>query len=154
MILDERTEFCDAVAANTGGAASYLLGDVLDTGIAGSSTQPNDLGVGDALWLVIQVDTTFTSGGAGTYQFHLASDAAAAIAVDGTASYHFSTGAIPVATLVAGYVIAAVHLPRGTYERYLGILQTTAVAAATAGKINAFLTNDVARWQPYADNVS
>lgn len=151
MILDERLEFCDATAANTGGAASYLLGDVVDTGIAGSATQPNDLGADDSLYLVLQVATTFTSGGAGTYQFHLASDAAAAIAVDGSASYHFSTPAIPVATLVAGYLIAAVKLPRGTYERYLGILQTTAVAAATAGAINAFLTHDVSKWAAYAD---
>ena len=30
MILDERTEFCDATALNTGGAGSYLLGDVID----------------------------------------------------------------------------------------------------------------------------
>lgn len=148
MYLDERTEFCDATAANTGGAGSYLLGDVLDTSLASGA---NDIGAGDSLYLVLQVDTTFTSGGAGTYQFHLASDAAAAIATDGSASYHFSTAAIPVATLVAGYLIAAVKLPRGTYERYLGILQTTAVAAATAGKINAFLAHDVGKWAPYAD---
>ena len=40
---------------------------------------------------------------------------------------------IPKATLVAGYEICKVALPKGTYERYLGIVQTTAVAAATAG---------------------
>lgn len=154
MILDERTEFCDATAANTGVAGSYLLGDVLDTSIAGTSTQPNDLGADDSLYLVIQVATAFTSGGAGTYAFHLASDAQAAIAVDGSATYHFSTAAIPVATLVAGYRIAAVKLPRGTYERYVGILQTTAVAAATAGAINAFLTHDIGVVQHYADAVS
>jgi hypothetical protein len=148
MILDERTEFCDATAANTGAAGSYLLGDVLDTGLASG---PNDLGAEDSLYLVIQVDTAFTSGGAGTYQFSLVSDAAAAIATDGSASVHYASAAIAVATLVAGYLIAAVKLPRGTYERYVGILQTTAVAAATAGKINAFLTNDVGKWAPYAD---
>ena len=30
MILDERGEFCDATALNTGAAGSYLLGDVVD----------------------------------------------------------------------------------------------------------------------------
>lgn len=133
MILDERTEFCDATSLNTGGAASYLLGDVIDTENDGI----NDV---DGLDLVIQVDTTATSGGSATGRFILASDAQAAIATDGSATVHFDSGAIPVATLVAGYYIARVPLPRGTYERYLGILQTTAVAAFTAGKINAFLT--------------
>ena len=149
MILDKRGEFCDATALNTGGAASYLVGDVIDLGAA-----PGDLGPGEDLYVVIQVDTTATSGGAATGQFHLASDAQAAIAVDGTATYHLSTAAIAVATLVAGYTVMAAKLPYGTYERYLGILQTTAAAAFTAGKINAFLTRDVAKWTPYADNVS
>ncbi len=37
------------------------------------------------------------------------------------------------------------------YERFLGLLQTTGVAAVTAGKVNAFLTHDVAKWKAYAD---
>lgn len=146
MILDERTEFCDATALNTGAAGSYLVGDVIDLELTGL-----DLGTSADLWLVISVDTAATSGGAATGQFHLCSDAQAAIAVDGSATYHFSTAAIPVATLVAGYQIAAVRLPAGTYERYLGILQTTAVAAFTAGKINAFLTPTYAKVKHYAD---
>jgi hypothetical protein len=148
MILDERTEFCDAVSLNTGGAGSYLLGDQIDTGAAA-----RDLGAStDNLFLVLQVDTTCTSGGSATGQFHLASDSTAAIATNGTATYHFSTGAIPVATLVAGYVIAIVALPQGAlYERFLGILQTTGTAAFTAGKINAFLTTDPSNWRHYAD---
>lgn len=147
MILDERLEFCDATALNTGAAASYLVGDVVDLNPA------RNIGRGMPLWLVIQIDTTATSGGSATGQFHLASDAQAAIAVDGTATYHWSSGAIAVATLVAAYTVAAVALPSEppTYERYLGILQTTAVAAFTAGKINAFLTPDYARVRHYAD---
>lgn len=148
MILDERTEFCDAVALNTGGAGTYLLGDQIDTGAVA-----RDLGESaDELYLVLQVDTTCTSGGSATGQFHLASDDSASIATNGTATYHFSTGAIPVATLVAGYVIAIVALPKGrAYERYLGILQTTGTAAFTAGKINAFLTTDASNWRHYPD---
>lgn len=146
MILDELLEFCDATALNTGGAASYLLGDVVDLGDA-----PTLQGIGafgtTPVYLVLQVDTTATSGGSATGQFHLASDAQAAIAVDGTATYHFSTSAIAVASLTAGTLIALVALPLGrNYERYLGILQTTAVAAFTAGKINAFLTRDISSW--------
>lgn len=148
MILDERNEFCDATALNTGGAGSYLVGDVIDLGVDGLN-----VGISDDIWCVIQVDTTATSGGSATGAFHLASDAAAAIATDGSATYHFSTAAIAVATLVAGYQIAMFKLPAGTYERYLGILQTTAVAAFTAGKINAFLTSGVAAQKAYANAI-
>lgn len=146
MILDERSEFCDATALNTGAAASYLIGDVMDTTVIG-----RDLGQDVDLWLVITVDTAATSGGSATGQFHLCSDAQAAIAVDGTATYHASSAAIAVATLVAGYQVMAFRLPLGTYERYLGIVQTTAVAAFTAGKVNAFLTPDVGKIKFYAD---
>lgn len=148
MILDERNEFCDATALNTGVAGSYLVGDVIDLG-----SVSRDIGTGEDLYLVVQVDTTATSAGAATGQFHLCSDAQAAIATDSTATYHFSTSAIPVATLAAGYQVCAVRLPSGTYERYLGILQTTAVAAFTAGKINAFLTHDIAKWKAYPDAI-
>ena len=148
MIIDERTEFCDAVSLNTGAAGTYLRGDQIDTG-----SVARDLGTStDCLYLVLQVDTTCTSGGSATGQFHLASDSTASVATDGSATYHFSTSAIPVATLVAGYVIAVVALPMGkTYERYLGILQTTGTAAFTAGKINAFLTTDPSLWRHYPD---
>lgn len=144
MILDERGEFCDATALNTGAAGSYLIGDVIDTQNDGI----NDV---DGLYLVIQVDTAVTSGGSATVQFHLASDAGATIATDGTATYHYSGPAIAKATLIAGYQVACVELPKGTYERYLGILQTTAVAALTAGKVNAFLTNDPKSWKAFPD---
>lgn len=144
MILDERTEFCDATAVNTGGAGSYLLGDQIDTGGGAPLTDGvNDV---DGLFLVIQVDTAVTSSSASPngvkLQFHLASDSTASIATDGSATYHFSTSAIEKASLTAGAYVARVALPKGTYERYLGILQTTSVEAATAGKINAFLTHN------------
>lgn len=149
MILDERNEFADATALDLGAPASFLIGDVIDLGAA-----PGDLGPGDCLYLVIQIDTAVTSLGAATVQFHLCSDAQAAIAVDGSATYHYSGPAVAKATLVAGYTYCAVKLPYGTYERYLGVLQTTGAAALTAGKVNAFLTGDVAKWKPYADNVA
>lgn len=152
MILDELLEFADAVALNTGAAGTYLIGDVVDLG---TNTRPiYDI---ENLYLVINVDTAVTSGGAGTYQFTLASDAQAAIATDGSATVHWQSAAIPKATLVAGYTIAAIPLPLGNapiYERYLGILQTTAVAAATAGKVNAFLTSQPSAWTSIADGAN
>jgi hypothetical protein len=146
MILDERLEFCDATALNTGGAASYLIGDVIDLGDAPS---PQDLngGADTPLYLVITVDTAVDSAGDNTkQQFHLCSDAQAAIDTNGSATYHFSTGLIAQADLGAGARVCAVALPQGNYERYLGILHTTDTAAATAGKVNAFLTTNPGKW--------
>ena len=147
MILDERNEFCDATALNTGGADTYLLGDQIDLGLQGGGVGNNVIAGGEDMFLVLTVDTTATSGGSATGQFHLASDSTASIATNGSATYHWSSPAIPVATLVAGYVIGIVRLPLAPdYEQFLGILQTTGTAAFTAGKINAFLTNDPAKW--------
>lgn len=149
MILDERNEFCDATALNTGAAGTYLLGDQIDSSVV------RDLGNGQPIYLVITVDTLPTSGGAATAQFTLASDDSASIATNGTASVHFVTKAFAISEMAAGTVLAAVALPAQgvAYERYLGILQTTGTAAFTGGKINAFLSTDVARWRAYADAI-
>lgn len=150
MYLDERLEFCDATALDTTGTDVDLIGDVIDLSVA------RDIGNGEpTLYLVIQIDTAVTSGGSSTTQFHLASDAQAAIAVDGSATLHWSSAALAKATLIAGYVVCVVPLPwqKPDYERYLGILTTTAVAANTAGKINAFLTPNPASWKAYADAI-
>ena len=148
MIMDELNEFCDATALNTGAAGQYLVGDVIVLGVDGL-----DLGAGEDLYCVTKVATTAPPGGSATGAFELASDAQAAIAADGSATTHFLTDAIPVATLVAGYQVAAFRIPAGTYERYLGILQTTATAAFTAGAIDAFLTKDIAAWKAYANAI-
>lgn len=148
MILDARNEFADAVALNTGAAGTYLLGSQIDLGLA------DNWGTEENLYLVIGVDTDVTSAGAATVQFKLVSDAQAAIATDGSATEHFATAAIGKATLVAGYQVCAIQLPRGTYERYLGILQITGTAALTAGKVNAFLTTDPKGWKPYNDAIA
>lgn len=142
MILDERTEFCDATALNTGAAGSYLIGDVLDTGIA------RELGGDRALYLVVTVDTTATSGGSATGTFNLVTDDNASLSSPATV---IASKAWAVADMTAGKVLMAVALPlQGTaYERYLGIQQVTGTAAFTAGKVNAFLTTDVARWVAY-----
>lgn len=152
MILDERTEFCDAVALNTGAAGTYLLGDQIDLGVA------RDIGAGQPLYLVVTVDTGITvASSTGTVSFSLASDNSASIATNGTATVHATSAAWATSTtaIPAGTVLFAVALPMegAVYERYLGILQTTGVTAINAGKINAFLTHDVAKYKAYADAI-
>lgn len=147
-ILDENTEFCDAVDVSAA-AGTALVGDVIDLGASGVNP-----GRGEPLYLVINVANTFTSGGSATVQFVLASDAQAAIATDGTATQHFLTEVFGYADLVAGTQII-VPLPSGRlYERYLGILTTTATATTTAGAIDAFLTHTPDNWYAYPDAVN
>tara|TARA_Y100000389_G_scaffold30996_1_gene26210 strand:+ start:9516 stop:9971 length:456 start_codon:yes stop_codon:yes gene_type:complete len=146
-IIDERLEFCDATALSTSGTGLALVGDVVDITSASS-----DLGMGEALYLVIQVTTAVTSGGSATVNFKLASDAAAGIAVDGSATVHNVTADIPKATLTAGHRIV-MPLSSGTtkYERFIGIIQDVGSAALTAGAIDAFISKDPIGWTAYPD---
>lgn len=153
MILDRLNEFCDATPLNTGAAGTYLLGNQIDLGVAA-----RDVGVGESLYLVIQVATAITvASSTGTVSFSLASDDTAAISTS-TASIHMTSKAWATSTtpIPAGTVLFCIELPmEGTvYERFLGILQNTGTTAINAGAIDAFLVNDVAKWKPYADAVS
>jgi hypothetical protein len=152
VIIDERTEFADATALNTGAAGTYNIGDIYDTGMTTS-----DVGLGEPLWLVVQVTTGITvASSTGTVQVKLVSDATTTIATDGSATQHVAGAAVATSTtaIAAGTVLLAVCLPSGTYERYLAIQQVTATTALNAGAINAFLTHDYAKWVVYADAVA
>lgn len=137
MILDERTEFVDAVAVPLTANANVLLGDVVDMGGA------VNVGSGDYCDFYVSVDTTIT--GATSVEFKLMSDAQAAID-PATGTVHGSTGAIAVARLTAG-AIFGFQLPKGfDYERYLGLV-VTVVGTATAGKINSGLAAEIGGWR-------
>ena len=88
MILDSLLEFADATSV-AAAAGTALIGDVIDL------QEARDIGNGEPIYLVIQCDTSIITGGAaGTVKFQLASDAAAAIATDGSATVHYDTGTI------------------------------------------------------------
>lgn len=148
MILDKLAEFCDATAVNTGGVASYLVGNVMDLG-----ANSRDIGNGEPLYLVINVDTSILSA-TGSLKFSLCSDAQAAIAVDGSQTIHATVGPFLQAAMTAGTALCVVALPAGRcYEQFLGIVQETITAAMTAGKINAFLTTDPSAWRAYQNAI-
>lgn len=150
MITDKLTTFCNGVALNTGAAGTYLIGDVVDM------ENLRDIGQGFPLYLVLTVETTATSDGSATAVLKLSSDEQAAIATDGSATDHLVSATFAVAAMSAGTSLLAAVIPLEgeTYERYLGILQVTGVAAFTAGAVDAFLTTDVAKWKAYADGAN
>lgn len=149
MILDKYLTFCDGVSA-AAAAGTALVGDVIDLDTIGRR-----IGSSQNISFRIAVETTFTSGGSATVQFALASDAAAAIATDGTATTHWTSDVFDFDDLTAGVVIHS-RLPSGfpTAERYLGLLVTTATATTTAGVINAELLLDVQDWVALPDAVN
>lgn len=145
MIIDKRTEFAKAVALNTGGAGDYVIGDQVDLSVAG-----RDAGLFEDLWFVVRVDTSCASANStATLAVSLATSANA----DLSAADKLVTSPAYVIP-AAGTLILAVKLPKATYKRYLGIIQTTGVQAFSDGKIDAFLVSDLAAWKAYADAVN
>ncbi len=150
MWIDERAEFCDATAISPAQDSTALLGNVMDLSVN------RDVGQGHPMYLVLQVTTAFAGGT--SYQFHLASDSAAAISIDGSETRHLSTDVYTQAQMTAGFT-AVYPLPMGDtargedtagYERYLGI-SLTDVGSSSSGAINAFLTPDPYGWTSYPD---
>ena len=158
MILDERTEFADAVSV-AAAASTILLGDVIDLGAVN-----RDIGVNDHLFFTITVDTEIiTAGTAGTIEFLLVSDAQAAIAVDGSATVHLRTGTFVTddaaangPLMNAGSMLFQASLPMqgALYERYLGVLAVIGTTTVTAGAVSAFLTPDRHSHKYYPEGVS
>jgi hypothetical protein len=150
MILDERSEFADAaaIALNIGNAIAPNT-DVMDLG---ATPTLRDLGNGRQVYLVLQVDTAFVGNNA-TVQFQLASDSTANLATSRT--NHIDTGALALGAgsttnwSVVGFTRIYSLPVEATYERYLGLWMTVVTANVTAGKLNAFLTTDVAAWRSY-----
>ena len=83
--------------------------------------------------IAIQVTETFADNTSLTVT--LESDSAAGL--DSSPTVHWSSGAIPVADLVAGYQFSLDHLPRGNYGAYTGLRYTIGGSNATAGQIHA-----------------
>ena len=144
MIVDSLLEFADGEDISQS-AGTYLATNQIDL------QEARDMGNGQPLYLVIQIDAAVTSGGSATVQFRLRSDSTAAIHAT-TSTAHTDTGAIAVATLVAGYTqVIPLPLEGESYERYLGVQAIVATATTTAGTYSAFLTLDPIGWKAYPD---
>lgn len=166
MIMDSTLEFCDAVSVALA-AGTANIGNQVDT------VNVRDLGGGQPIFLVINVDTAIVTGGvAGTLQFALVSDDTAAISTT-TRAVHLLTaafvtdddptipagrqlycGAIPSLTDYVSRSVAGVDVVKGAgspYARFLGIQAIVGTTPITAGKINAFLTLDPHTLKNYPD---
>lgn len=135
MYVDKLFEFGDGVTAvATSGAITPMVGSI-DKGAA-----LNDLGAGEQLFVVFQVDTAVDSAGHGaSLTFQIIDDDNAALSSGAVLA---ETAAIAQASLVAGYQIA-LALPQGSTQRYLGAAVKATGESTTSGTISAFLTKTV-----------
>lgn len=141
-------------AGTTGAIGTHRSTNVIDLGAPGTiylpplkGTNPSaeiDIGKGSPIEVLILVNETFTSGGAATLQCILSTGTG----TDGTDINAgevtlFDSGALALATLVAGYYFKFRTFVPGTKLRYLQTRYVIATAAMTAGEISAGIVDGV-----------
>lgn len=134
MILDKTNEFSDSQAVT----ATAISTNVIDLNPDGANPIL-DIGSGEPVELIVQVDTTATAAGAATVSVSLESSDAPGLT---SSTVHITTGAIALAGLTAGTEIARFRLPAGDYKRYLGVRYTVGTGPLTAGAFSAFIVKD------------
>ncbi len=131
MYIDYQLEMANAQAETT--VAAHISTNVIDLGVAGDADEE--------LFLVVQIDAAVTSDGSATVAFKLVTSDVATLDGAGAVTL-WETAAIAKATLVAGYQVAKVRVPRGL-KRYVGLFATIGTAALTGGTFSAFLTKNI-----------
>jgi hypothetical protein len=148
MYVDKQAEFSDSQAVT----ATAISANVMDLVSNASGKNPiRDIGTGQDVYLVVLTAVAATdTGNDATLAVTLESDDNVGLT---SATTHFSTGALAFAAFSpAGTVLAAIKLPSGNYERYLGVRYTVATGPLLTGQFDAFLTTDVSTYRAYARN--
>jgi hypothetical protein len=147
MYVDKQAEFSDSQAV-TATAVSTNVYDLFPVGNSINSNTVRDIGVGEDVYLVVQVDTTATAAGAATVTVTLESSSTADLATAPTV--HFSSTAYALANLAGGKTLLAIKLPADAYKRYIGVRYTVATGPLTAGAFSAFFAKDIQAFRAYA----
>lgn len=135
MIIDSRCEL------SIGAQLPAIAGKVALAATIDLGRGDKPIGAARGLTLVVAAVSNITAATAGTLRFVVVSDAQSALAIDGSATEHFSSGRIAIGTqpIPAGRKLLCVPLPMGfNYEQYLGLLQDATVAPS--GRVEIFLT--------------
>lgn len=157
MILDALLQF-DNAASVAIAAGTQASTNVIDFGL-GTSANPaipsnangggaRDMGIGDdpALKLLVQVSTTFTSGGAGTLSVAIQGAPDNGSGAPGSYTTWWTSPTYALATLVAGARLLDMDFPRPpagvAVPRFVRLLYTVAGATMTAGAVSAYLVLD------------
>lgn len=138
MILDKTLTFSENQAI-TATAISTNVIEFPDNGtvIYEAAAIPRNLGPGNELPLLIQVTESFNT--LTSLTITLESSAAAGLT---SSTVHWTSGAIPLASLVAGYKAKIRIMPDGVLGKYLGLRYTVAGTDPTTGKVTAALATE------------
>lgn len=138
MILDKNLILSEMQAVT----ATALSTNVIDLGVNGivryeAAAVAMNLGAGNEIPFALMVNEDFVAG----TSVAISIETSAVEAMTG-ATVLYTTGAIPVATLKAGYRPPIRWLPDAPLLRYLAV-RYTVVGSPTAGKITAALATEV-----------
>lgn len=141
MFLDAHNLFDDNAEHLTTEASTNLI----DLGAV------RNMGVGEDIYFVIQVDTAFTDGSSN-------STMAITLETDDNASFSSATTAQTIGTFAAlaaaGTRLIAKLQPNAINERYLRVKYTVANGDLSTGKFTAFLTKDIDAFTAYPDGIT
>lgn len=138
MILDRNTLVSNAQAVT----ATAVSTDTIDLGAL------RDIGTGTKISAFVTVDVAATAAGAATVTFAVITSANADLS---SATTLYTTAAIGKATLVAGYKVFDITIPRQLLSRYLGLNYTVATGPLTAGAFTGGFVVDM-QSQAYYDS--
>ncbi len=153
MILDSLLMFDNAVSLAIA-AGTQVSTNVIDLGISsGIPSSANgggarDIGIGDdpAMKLLVQVTTTFTSGGAGTLSITLQGAVDNGSGVPAAFSDWWISPVYALATLNAGSRLLDMDMPRPpdgiAVPRFLRLSYAVATATMTAGNVSSWIVLD------------
>lgn len=133
MIFSNQLIFSDKQAI-TATAISTNVIDLRPTGRVYKATADivRNLGPGEPINVLAQVTTAFNTLTSLTFTLETSD------AVNLSSSrVHWSSGAVLLASLVAGYTVPIIHLPLGPHLRYMGLRYTVAGSDPTLGNITA-----------------
>jgi hypothetical protein len=139
MILDTKLTFSENQAV-TATAISTNVIEFPDNDIVPGEAAAiaRHLGAGNEIPLTIQITEAFATATSVTFTLESADNAG----LSTNAVVHWTSGAVAIATLTAGYKLPVRILPNGAIKKYLGMRYTIGGSNATAGKVTAALATE------------
>ncbi len=142
MIIDNTLKLAEAQAITATAISQNVIEFPLnDTVPYEAAPFARQLGAGNELPILVQVVQAFNTLTSLTVTLESADDAA----LSSGAVVHATSGAIPLASLVAGYRFPTLGriFPEGTIKRYLGLRFTVTGTNPTLGQITASIGTEV-----------
>ena len=139
MILSKSLTFSENQAVTTTAVSTNVVQFPATGTVQGEAAAiVRKLGPGNEIPLLMQVTESFATLTSLTITLETSANSDLS-----SSTVLWTSGAIPVASLVAGYRPNLRILPDGAIDTYLGLRYTVTGSAATAGKITAALATEV-----------